>query len=135
MFCFTARPLSFRASGSLQNLDQHQKDDGADRGMDDGSDDAAAYGETDPREQPAGDEGADDADDDVADHAEAETGTMRPASQPAMAPMMMKTRRLSTPMAISSEQEGERGAEGSESAPISTASGYSKAAGPASGAH
>src|SRR5579872_1668683 len=45
----------------------HQQDDGADKGINDGADQAAADDNAELRQQPAGDDGADDADDDIAD--------------------------------------------------------------------
>src|ERR1700720_17100 len=58
-------------SGSLDQPDDDQQDDRADKGVDDRGDKAATDGDADLRQQPTGDECADDADDDVADQSEA----------------------------------------------------------------
>ena len=62
---------------------------------------AGAEHDAEARQQPAGDDRADDADHDVADQAEAESPcTIRPASQPAIAPTISQAIRLSTMMCL-----------------------------------
>src|SRR5438445_7525094 len=123
-----ARPLSSRASGSLQDLDQHQKDDGADRGVDDGGDDAAADGEAYPRQQTAGDERADDAYDDVADQTEAEAGNDETGEPAGDGTNDDEDEKAFDTHSDFLRARGQARSESSESAPISTASGYAKAA-------
>jgi hypothetical protein len=62
------------ASSLLDDADQHEKDDGADRRMDNGGKNAAADADAEIGKQYAGDDGADNADDNISDQAEAETG-------------------------------------------------------------